>query len=399
MRASALFPLTLILGVGAGANLASAEVIHTRDGRVFRGRIQAESGEEIEAGSPLLIETLEGPVEVDRADLLTVETRTELLRSLHASRRRIASDDAAGHLRLLNWALRKGLFDEAFDLADEVQAGADSPDAAELLEWPPELFRLPLERVTGPNASDASDASGAPDADGLWRLLSHCIGKSPSRALVAEEFLKEQADRTELTETLLRALKDPRARMRRSALKLLAATVPEGTLERVLDRMLFDRDRTVRLAAAHAVQAYREPGVIYPLVRALGQTRANLRLAAMDAIEILNDPRAVGALIRHLRQAGGGKRRNHFASVTQTSLVSDFDVEIAQASVIAQPIVDVVPHGVIHDVGVAGVFERRVRPAERARVGALLEYLTGQEFGTDAQEWERWFAGTQRPGE
>ena len=387
MNASAVLPLIFAL---AGTTAALAEVIHTKDGRTIVGQLQAgSSAAEADPEQPLLIETMDGPVAVVRTNLLTLESRAELLDSLRAARRRVSADDWAGQLQLSDWALRKGLFDQALDLADRALDTAARASGQPALELPRDLFRVPQNGLT---------RRDAPDPQQAWALLVQCIGRSSSRALVAVELLKQQSAHTDLSETLLRGLKDPRPRLRRVALKLLAATVPDGTIERVIDRMLFDRDPSVRLAAAHAVQAYHDEGVVYPLIRALGQSRADLRLAAMDALEILNDSRAVGSLIRHMRSAGSGKRRNHYSSITHTSIVGDFDVEIAQAAVIAQPIVDVVQHGTVHDVGVAGVFERRIPQAEVVRVGALLEFLTGQEFGTDVQEWETWLAGTQRPG-
>ncbi|MFH0944228.1 MAG: HEAT repeat domain-containing protein [Planctomycetota bacterium] len=359
-----------------------AEVIHTTDGRSHVGSILKE-------GDPLTLRTLAGPLELAQEEILTIEGRSELMRSLRASQRRLQAGDWSGALRLSEWALRKGLFEAALDLADQALGIASRRDERPAVELPDTLLALP------PGGFAEMDL---PEAELAWKLLGHAAGESPSRALIASQRLQRMSERSLLTDTLLRGMNDPRIAFRRASVKLLGASHPEETIERVIDCMLFDRDETVRREACRAVKAYRNEGVVYPLVRALSQDRPDLRLAAMDAIGMLEERRAVGALIRHMRRAdGSGKTRNHIAVTTQTSIVSDFDVEIAQASVIADPIVDVVKSGTVLDVGVAGVYERAIPRGEIVRVGALLETLTGETFGTDVQAWERWL-GEQQGG-
>ncbi|MFQ5505064.1 MAG: hypothetical protein ACE5F1_09750 [Planctomycetota bacterium] len=101
---------------------------------------------------------------------------------------------------------------------------------------------------------------------------------------------------------------------------------------------------------------------------ALLQARSLGRM--LRTTEILGDlrsPKALPALYRmkskvpelraKLRRgsAGSGATRANISVVTQTSYIRDFDVEIAQAAAIADPVVDVIQSGVVLDVTVAGI--------------------------------------------
>ncbi|MBI4879410.1 MAG: HEAT repeat domain-containing protein [Planctomycetes bacterium] len=371
-----IFLGTLALCLAPAA--ARADVVHTAGGRAVAGTIETSS-----PADPVIVTTLQGRVEIPREDVLLVEDRAELLRALCAAKRRLAPGDLDATIQLADWALRKGLFAGALELADGALDAAQRAESTSALKLPPALFEVPVAGVA---------AFGVVDEQGARALLGECGGRKPATALVAAHRLKTLAARSDVTAALLSGLEDQRPKVRRTALEVLALTIPEGTIERVIERMLFDRDARVRAAATETVRAYGNDGVIHPLVRALRQDDQSLRGAAMDAIEMLRDKRAVATLIRSLRagSAGSGKVRNHIAATTQTSYVRDYDVEIAQAAVIADPVIDTVQHGVVLDVGAAGVSERRMPAGERARVLALLEYLTGQKFGDDVARWEAW---------
>lgn len=377
--------VALVLSLTLSAPTLLADVVHKHGGGVVTGSLLGDPD-----ADPVEVSTTGGTVFVPRDAILSIETGDELTRTLAAKKRRLKRADWRGAIQLSEWALRKGLFENALDLADQALLAARNRPDRPAVALPPDLFRVPVHGVA---RFDPLDQRAA------WILLSSSRGKAPARAMVAEQRLKERPADPGVTASLSRGLKDTNTQVRCAALRVMGATVPEGTIEMVIERMLFDKDHLVRRTAARAVKAYHEEGVIYPLIRAIGQERPELRLAAMDAVEILEDPRAVGALIRHLRRAGSGKFRSHISNITHTSFVSDFDVEIAQASVIAQPIVSVVQHGTVHDVGVAGVFERRVPAGERARVAALLEKLTGQDHGQNVTAWEAWLEAQKRPVE
>ncbi len=360
---------------------AAADVVH------LDGGIRHAGPTTCHADGSITIRTLRGDVTVDADEILRVEDHATLLNELKRQKRRLKSDDAAAATELCQVAIDTGLFDAAFELADQALRAAARSGAAVTLPRP--LFDLPVRDV--PVDAELSD-------DDARRLLLATGSREPAVAMVAKARLLALAPRSDVTATIVRALDDVSPKVRHVALDVLAKTRPDGTIERVIERMLFDKDAGVRKAATETAIAYANDGVVFPIVRALEQEDVQLRLAALDAAELLRDTRVVGALVRNLRRAdAAGKTRGNFANVTHTSYVGDFDVEIAQAAVIAQPIVKVATHGDIQDVGVAGVFERRVPAAERERTGKVLGLLTGQDLGTDWRRWDAWLSEQLRP--
>ena len=133
MAARAVLSVALICWLGPDS---FAEVIHTTDGRCHVGAI-------LEEGDPLSLQTLDGPLELARDEILTIEGRAELMRSLRASQRSLQATDWSGSLRLADWALRKGLFDTALDLADQSLEIASRLEERPAVDLPMTLFSLP----------------------------------------------------------------------------------------------------------------------------------------------------------------------------------------------------------------------------------------------------------------
>ncbi|MBK6942734.1 MAG: HEAT repeat domain-containing protein [Planctomycetes bacterium] len=371
-----------VVAVVVASSPASAEVVHLRDGSTLIGTV-VDSDPAVD----LVVRTSTRDVDVPRDDVVLLESRASLQKSFDALRKSVDVDrEPATAVPLIAWALRKGLDDEAIELADRALSAAATLDPKVDVELPPEFLELP---IAGVRSIDVLDDTSA------WRLLSLAGGKKPATALLANARLRDVILRSDVTPILLRGLLDVTPKIRTTSLELLAFTTPDGTIEPVIERMLFDRDADVRKVAMAAVKAYEEDGVIYPLVRALRQDDPRLRTAALDALEELRDPRAIGSLIHMLKRAStnAGVTRNNVAFTKQVSIVSDFDTEIAQASVIAQPIVSILQEGIVLDVAVAGVSGRGISVAERAHVVRVLSMLTGQDFGDDVTRWEAWSQG------
>jgi hypothetical protein len=130
---------------------------------------------------------------------------------------------------------------------------------------------------------------------------------------------------------------------------------------------LEDADSSVRSVAYDAL-AKRQGDKLYRsmLSAAVFAPKFETRLRALAKLEEIGDPRAVPALTRRLGIAtgtssaagaaggaagaakagdGDGGDDGYIFSGTQTSLVTDFDVEVAQGAVIADPIVTPVTSG------------------------------------------------------
>lgn len=368
--------------VVVASSYASAEVVHLRDGSTLIGTVV-----DTDPAIDLVVRTSTRDVDVPREDVVLLESRAALQKSFDALRKTVdLEQEPATAVPLIDWALRKGLDDEAIELADRALVAAASQEPKVDVVLPPEFLELPIAGVRSVDVLDDTSA---------WRLLSLAGGKKPATALLANARLRDAILRSDVTPILLRGLRDVTPKIRTASLELLAFTTPEGTIEPVIERMLFDRDADVRKVAMQAVKAYEEDGVIYPLVRALRQDDPRLRTAALDALEEFRDPRAVGSLIHLLKRAStnAGVTRNNVSFTKQVSIVSDFDTEIAQASVIAQPIVSILQEGIVLDVAVAGVSGRGISVAEREHVVRVLSMLTGQDFGDDVTRWEAWTQG------
>jgi hypothetical protein len=372
--------VSAVVSTTVALSLASAEVVHLRDGTTLVGAVV-----DADPTLDLVVRTSTRDVDVARDDVVMLESRATLEKAFDGLRRAIDVErEPLTAAPLLAWALRKGLDDKAIELADAAAAAAASLEPPVDFELPTEFFDLPLADVRSVDVLDETSA---------WRLLSLAGGKKRATAQLANARLRETILRSDVTPILLRGLRDVTPKVRAASLELLAFTTPKGTIEPVIERMLFDRDADVRKVAVETVKAYREDGVIYPLVRALRQDDPRLRTAALDALEDLRDPRAVGTLIANLKRAStnAGVTRNNVSFTKQVSYVSDFDTEIAQAAVIAQPIVSVLQEGIVLDVAVAGVSGRGIGVKERARTIRVLGMLTGQDFGEDVTRWDAWY--------
>ena len=119
-----------------------------------------------------------------------------------------------------------------------------------------------------------------------------------------------------------------------------------------------------------------------------------MRLHSIQALETLGDAAAVGPLIRRYSVAGGSGQLVYITTVNQVSYVQDFDVEVAQTSFIADPVIGVVQDGLVHAFRVLatnGFFEVYEEPA----MAAALTSLTSKEFGKDKKAWIEYYKNLQ----
>ena len=76
------------------------------------------------------------------------------------------------------------------------------------------------------------------------------------------------------------------------------------------------------------------------------------------------------------------------AVLTQTSYIRDFDVEVAQAAIIANPVVGVIQSGTVLDVTVMAVTTYRTHILRSYR-DAIRE-ISGDDPGPDPKKWKEW---------
>ena len=95
------------------------------------------------------------------------------------------------------------------------------------------------------------------------------------------------------------------------------------------------------------------------------------------------------AVRTHLVHLAGGVPQQLVAG-KQVPLLYDWDVEVAQASFIADPVINVLQDGSVLDVKVAGGSGERAWGAVRSATAAALRKLTGVDHGTSAAKWKAW---------
>jgi hypothetical protein len=140
-------------------------------------------------------------------------------------------------------------------------------------------------------------------------------------------------------------------------------------------------------------------GAVEYLAPGLMHNSAEVRVRTAEAYEHLGDAKAMKFLVaagpnagKALAAADDGVRAN-IAILNQQAYIRDFDVEVAQASFIADPKIGVLQSGVVLDVTVKGIFEQQVRIFRAYRTA--LQHLGGSDPGPNARDWATWLARLQ----
>jgi hypothetical protein len=330
-----------------------------------------------------------------------VSFRTE--RDVEAEARRLAAglgrDAAAERVALADWMLTQGLEREAVTELERVLARSpDHPAALALIGARP----IGLE-LDGP--FDRDDPAGELAA----LVRTGAGGRAATREIAVRriaDFDTRRGVRFDVTELVRKELAT-RQPTRRAFAALVARRLLEGELRRELSRAaLVDGMPDVRRDAALALRdAHGLAGLGVPIA-ALEAHSPALRVRAVEALDVIGNAAAVGPLVAHLASlaAGGGAPtgvRGNLSIGLQTSIVGDYDVEIAQNASIGDPQVRIQDSGVVHDARAQAQITREVEM--RTTIGVLTR-LTGVELdGPDAwQAWWRehaadWNAAAERP--
>ena len=285
-------------------------------------------------------------------------------------------------------ALELGLLPEACELCDEL------------------LERHPIDlELRGAAARAGRFLGGLPargDEDELPRLLD--LGSSPSRLMreAVVERLITATDRASLAQTLRAELRSRRPSRRSFAAFATGRLFPREDPRPLLIHAVYDPSPLTRESAARAISDVGAYEVAGPLIRALESSNGALRLRAVEALGASRDGAFVEPLMGRLytlsaqSRSGSGYRppRSHLFIGTQRAYVQDFDVEVAQGSSVADPVVNTLVEGVVLDVSVIGVQEVQVRTELRSIRGALGR-ITGRKPGSSNKAWRSWWEGEE----
>lgn len=189
-----------------------------------------------------------------------------------------------------------------------------------------------------------------------------------------------------------RAFESKDAELRRAACRLAAHQLEIGMQRRMSKLSLTDASNHVRPAAAQALMELDEE-------RALGRWAAELWTARKDsqrkqaAQHLGNFGHNRADVVKSLIYALGASQQQapgrYVFFGRQVSVVTDFDVEVAQGSFIADPHISVITDGTVLQV-------RVISNSLGRSITQALQHLTDADFGTDREAWLRWYEAKQQ---
>lgn len=348
-------------------------VLRLEGGQVLRGRaLPVDGGWEIRVGQSDLF--------VPEAQVARATPESELLAQARKLRGQVPRGDHVRRVAYADWLVEQGLYVEALHELDRVfEADPDQTDARALLERariPVGLPAVPVDETTVP----AFLAAASRTTPSLREIALQRLTTAPEvpglRAALGAELVASSSDR------------------RGFAAQVLRRMFPGSELQGLLSRAVLDSSSEVRVEAAMALRDAHNPAVLAPVVRAMGSKNATVRTNAVEALANMQYREAVEPLVNHLSSlASGGSRVPHTYAFfgKQQAYIQDFDVEVAQGSAIADPIINVLQEGTVLDVGIIGVNEYVVA-GERAATRRALATLTGASPGDTTAAWQRWWA-------
>lgn len=353
---------------------ARTTVLHLEGGVVLRTRAREKDGswEVFSDGQWTLL-----PPGI----VLRAKAERELLDQASTLERGLPKDDLVRRVAYADWLVNEGLFVEALKQLDRVLAREPDHEAALALlaraDLPLALPPLPdAEAEFEPYFAACARLSAAGQEVGVRRLAA--APQIPGlRAALARELVARTNGRRAFATLALR--------------RMFAG----AEVEALLGRAVLDSSAEVRTGAALALRAVENPVVIEPALRAVGSKHAEVRKNAIEALGTMEYREAVEPLFLHLvaLQSGGGRLgapRVHIFNGRQRAYVQDYDVEVAQGSAIADPMINVLIEGSVLDVAVIGVTEYQLA-SERAAVRGALTQLTGANPGETTVAWQNWW--------
>ncbi len=363
-------PLVCLLGllVVAGISAAEADVLTTKDGLVLEGKV-----EKLENGW-YRVTTDKGKVDMAPRSVAAVKygvsPRAEFLREAAS----VDTKDAVGQYRLALKASEAGLDDLADAAYRHVIAqNPDHPAARRALgferldgKWVESAtarrgkglvlyqgrWMLPAEVEAVTSDKDAPELAVPADEE-RTRVLIRTLANGSDPLKRAARLALARTSSSLLLKAALDTLYDSNAEVRATSARLLAELGDESALRPLILSGARDREASVRREAVLAADSFGHDHTAMPFIRALYAKNPRIAANGAEALAMLGDQRAAGYIVKRLR-SHGSSTRNMVAFLTQVSYVRDYDVEIAQASNIANPNIATLQEGAILDVKVVG---------------------------------------------
>jgi hypothetical protein len=330
--------------------LAAPDALRTASGETLRGSaVAVEGGYEVSGAA--------GTRFVSSEDVVWVASEAEL----RARAKEMLGGADAGALGALRnaqvsaWLAEVGLEKDACRAAD--RAAALDPECRALPAAIAAIAKVMAEEIR-----EEADA---------FRLVRIAASGEGARARAADEALGrlDAEIRAKALDRGVRWLEKP---VRRYAAEAIGRHEPGAAVEPLAKAAVGDDDEEVRLAAFGSLRAAETGEAVSAVGRQLlVAPRSADRQRAATLLGDMGSPEAVPVLRAALRRAqaasgSGGGPRSHVFFGTQTTYVADFDVEVAQAAAIGEPIVGVIQEGAVLDARVLAARQETV-----AIVGAL----------------------------
>ena len=221
------------------------------------------------------------------------------------------------------------------------------------------------EKVSEQAAEALGQLGGPSAADALIVSLQDKSATTRRRAIRALGKLRDPR----AVEPLAATAKDQDVGVREAAVKALSQLKDPRTIEALLGA-LKDPATSIRSAAATALGQSRDARAVEPLIAALADANASVRSSVIKALGEMGDRRAGPRLLPLLLEKDSSIRQ-----VAAETLGRVCDATCAEPLIAALKDKDV-----------------RVRGA----VAAALAQLTGQRFGEDRKQWEKWWKQNQK---
>lgn len=347
---------------------AGADVVTTKAGLVLEGSVARDKD-----GS-LVVTTAGGEVRLSAADVTSVTPGEGPRAAAERARRELAATDATGHFRLALAFDAQGLPDLAREEYQSVVAvEPDHPAARRALGFE----KVGDRWIT---VAEARRRAGLVLYGGKWLLAAEVdLLARGKKSVAVKDASLVGAMKTAATTPALRAAAQARIALagpvervdaarallvhhdpvvRRFACHELENQGDESALRTLVALCVRDTNPGVRAAAVRAAATFGNDDIAIPLVRALGSSHPTYVANAARSLAMLGDRRAVRYIVKRI-VSHGSSPGSYFAHETQTTYIRDFDVEVAQTSFIADPIIGTIGEGEVADVKVLDVSMER----------------------------------------
>jgi len=387
--------ILLILALLLSAGLADTVVL--KSGLELHGKVTEKDGQ-------ILLER-NGKTSVFRKSAVKQvrrgESRTEEFERRAAA---LAADDAVSWYRLALWARENKVRRQRHALERVIEIDPDHRAARR---------ELGFEKIGGEwvSGDDVMRRKGFVLCAGQWvlpkeadRLMRHGLMKqakaTDAHRRRAEEIVVALSDDDEyvrqaaaemlgevpdaaLVRPLKKALYSPSVETRVLAVKTLSRIGDRTALPWLIRSSMYDANKDVRNAAFRSVKGFRDEDIFYPYARALFSRNPRISIVAAQVLAELGDDRGVDLILRRVSIGIGESGRANISVGTQNSYIADFDVEIAQAAAIGDPIIGTIRDGIILDFKVLGGYGERWILEQRSAYAGALTSLTGHDYGQD----------------